>query len=493
MCVRFRFLFLFLAGLATGLPRELPAQQPAAADADGPQIISLTVLPAAEPRPALKYRLLPAPRERTPGNAAVLYYRAILQVKSLPAEHWNEHGQKSEAWLAAPLDQFPKEEVRKWLGGEALFAELRRAVYREQCDWDLRADELRGLEPIQLLLEDAQQCRNLARKLQLKARLEISEGRYADALETLRHGYQLGQDVAKTPLLINGLVGIAITAVMNGELLKLIEASDVNYYWAIAALPRPVFNMRPAMEFEMNMPYQIFPFLKDAESAERTPQEWQQLIAGCLRLLPELSSGSAHQPADWQAELLAAAAMAKLYPPAKERLIAGGMPREKVEAMPVGQVVAIHTSRSLRYSYEEIGKLFFLPPGDAVKRSAAVEKRLMEQGLMGQAFSGDAGLPLAELLLPAVGAVNQATLRIERERSALQAIEALRMHAAQTGKLPASLADVTVVPVPNDPATEQPFAYAYDAAKGEATLDSPALPGQHPRGNAKRYVIRLRK
>ena len=492
MCVRVYRLALLLAGLATVLPGRLAAQQPAA-EPDGPQIISLTVSPAPEPRPALQYRLLPAASERSPGNAAVLYYRAILLVKSLPADHWKEHAEKSEAWLAAPLDKLPKEEVRKWLGSDALFAEVRRAAHREHCDWDLRVQDLRGLEPIQVLLEDAQQCRSIARKLQLKARLEISEGRYADALETLRLGYQLGQDVAKTPLLINGLVGIAITAVMNGELTKLIEASDANYYWAIAALPSPVFDMRPAMEFEMNMPYQMFPFLKDAETAERTPEAWQRLVVDCLRMIPHLSSGPSNQPADWQAELLAAAAVAKLYPPAKQRLIAGGMPEDKVEALPVAQVVAIHTSRSLRYSYQEIGKLFFMPPAEAVKRSMAIEQRLKEQGLLGPAFSGDAGLPLAEMLLPAVGAVNQATLRIERERCALQAIEAIRMHAAAAGKLPASLAEVTVVPVPNDPAIEQPFAYTYDDAKAEATLDSPALPGQHPRGNAKRYVIRLRK
>jgi hypothetical protein len=490
MHVRFNAFALLTAGLALIAPGTLSAQ-PAAADPT--QIISLDVLPAAEPRPALQHRLLPRPSERSPGNAAVIYYRAILLVKSLPAEHWKEHGEKSEAWLAAPLDQFPKEEVRKWLGGDALFAEVRRATYREHCDWDLRVQDLRGLEPIQVLLEDAQQCRSIARKLQLKARLEISEGRYGDALETLRMGYQLGQDVAKTPLLINGLVGIAITGVMNGELTKLIGASDANYYWAIAALPRPVFDMRPAMEFEMNMPYQMFPFLKDAETAERTPEQWQRLTVECLRMIPHLSSGPSQQPADWQAELLAAAAVAKLYPPAKERLIADGMPRDKVEALFVAQVVAIHTSRSLRYSYEEIGKLFLLPPSEAVKRSMFVEQRLKEQGLLGNTFSGDAGLPLAEVLLPAVGAVNQATLRIERERCALQAVEALRMHAAATGKLPTALSDVSVVPVPNDPATEQPFAYSFNESTGVATLESPALPGQNPRGNAKRYVVRIRK
>src|SRR5213593_2791887 len=42
-----------------------------------PLVVRLTVHPAAEPTPALKYRLLPEVRELTPGNAAVLYYRAF--------------------------------------------------------------------------------------------------------------------------------------------------------------------------------------------------------------------------------------------------------------------------------------------------------------------------------------------------------------------------------------------------------------------------------
>ena len=40
------------------------------------QTIRLTVPPAKPPSPALRYPLLPELRDRTPGNAAQLYYRA---------------------------------------------------------------------------------------------------------------------------------------------------------------------------------------------------------------------------------------------------------------------------------------------------------------------------------------------------------------------------------------------------------------------------------
>src|SRR5262245_9270949 len=353
-----------------------------ATDPNVPQKIELTLIPAAEPRPALRYRLMPAPHERTPGNGAVLYYRALLWLKSRPPEHWKEYDQKSEAWLASPLDKLPKDEVRKWVSADSLWRELRLAAYREKCDWDLRVQDLRGKDTVYLLLDDAQQCRTIARWLQLKARLEMSEGRYADALETLRLGYQLGHDVARTPLLINGLIGIAINGVMNGELLKLMEGSDANYYWALAALPDPVINMLPAVEYELNLPYQVFDFLKDAETAERSPEEWRRLIVDCLQTLPELESASAFRGPQWQNELLAAAAIAKLYPPAKERLLADGLPRERVEAMPAAQVVAIHTARSVRYTYDEVGKLFYLPAHESARRREQVIERLKQARLL---------------------------------------------------------------------------------------------------------------
>lgn len=469
--------------------QEQPTAEPAPV-----QTINLTVAPAAEPRPALKYRLTPAPHERQPGNAAIFYYRALLAIKSLPQEHWKEFDEKSAAWMAGSLDKIPKEEARTLLGPMPMFGELKKAVYREHCDWDLRVQDLRGLDTIYLILDDAQQCRSLARKLQLKARLETSEGHYDEALETLRMGYQLGQDVAETRLLINGLIGVAITAQMNGELVKLIEASDANYYWALAALPEPVISMRPAIEYEMNLPQQIFPFLKDPETTERAPEEWQRLILDCLQKLPELDGGSRTPEPAWAMQLVAAAAMAKLYPAAKERLIADGMPRDRIETMPVGQVVAIHTARAQRYVYDEVGKLFYLPAHEALRRDAEVIKHLQSQGFMQPGLKGEEGLPIASLMLPAVSNVKLASIRLDRERAALQTIEALRMHAAAAGKLPASLAEISIVPIPSNPITGMAFDYRLDAASGTATLDLPAPAGfEKQPGHAKRYVIQLRK
>ena len=106
--------------------------------------------------------------------------------------------------------------------------------------------DLHGPELYSFLLPEIQECRELARTLRVKARYEIFDGRLADAFETLRWGYQLARDAAQPPFLISGLVGVAIAGVMNVELEHLIEESGDNYYWAIAGLPQPLIDLRPA-------------------------------------------------------------------------------------------------------------------------------------------------------------------------------------------------------------------------------------------------------
>ena len=467
------------------------AQEAPAPDSNRPEAIELVLAPAAEPRPALKYTLLPTPAERSPGNGAQHYYKAILLQKNQPKEISEQYSQNYERWLAAKREDFPHEEVARWLAPQAnVLAEVKVAAFRETCDWDFRLQDLRGPELLGFLLPEIQECRTLGRTLQLKARAETMAGRPDEAIQTLRLGYQLARDTAQPPYLICALVGVAIESIMDQELLVLMQHSDANYYWALAALPKPLVELRHAMEFEMNMPQQIFPLLADAETAQRSPDEWRRELIDCTRGLASLGGGAAMEP--WQAELAAAGIAAKLYPAAKEQLLADGFDPQKLEAMPVAQVVAIQTSRSVKYAFQEVFKLSFMPYHDAIARESALLKRLEEEGHLHGRLGGREGLPITSLLMPAVAAVRHAEMRSARNPAALQAIEAIRMHAAATGKLPASLAQIDIVPVPLNPATGQPFVYVLDAAAGAATLEYPPTGNLPARHDAKRYDIRLK-
>src|SRR4051794_36716272 len=78
---------------------------PAAAQPPEIPVRKLTVSPAAAPEPALRYRLLPELRETSPGNAALLYYRAF-------APDWwgNLRGNKDlQEKVEGALDKSPAE------------------------------------------------------------------------------------------------------------------------------------------------------------------------------------------------------------------------------------------------------------------------------------------------------------------------------------------------------------------------------------------------
>jgi hypothetical protein len=431
--------------------------------------------------------------ERRPGNAATHYYRAIILQRQKPKEYWQEASDNYVAWNEGPDDKFPKADVAKWLSAQqSVLAELKEAAYKEHCDWELRLQDRRGPELFSYLIPEIQQSRELARTLRLKARYEIIDGQHREALETLRQGYQLARDTTQLPFIVAGLVGVAIEGIVTAELEHLISISGENYYWAIASLAQPVADLRPALQFEMNSPAQVFPFLKDAETAVRSPEEWRTLIVRSLADLGDLGGSGAFK--GWQGEFAAAGLMAKLYPVAKQELLASGMDREKVEAMSVGQVVAVHTARITESLYHELFKYTLLPYAQGIPRLSETMQRLEKNEIRPDArLSGKIGLPIANLFLPSVHSVLLAQVRSVRNLTALQAVEAIRMHTAIHGALPASLSDITIVPVPPNPATGQPFAYKLDAAAGAATLDVDPSAGRQARYEGKHYVLKLRK
>jgi tetratricopeptide (TPR) repeat protein len=81
--------------------------------------------------------------------------------------------------------------------------------------------------------------------------------------------------------------------------------------------------------------------------------------------------------------------------------------------------------------------------------------------------------------------------RLDRHVAALQCIEAMRLYmAAHDGAFPSRLSDVTLVTVPDDPATRKPFVYNRTGSK--AVLETPATKGARIR-DAMRYELNLKE
>ena len=82
--------------------------------------------------------------------------------------------------------------------------------------------------------------------------------------------------------------------------------------------------------------------------------------------------------------------------------------------------------------------------------------------------------------------------RTDRRFAALEYVEALRMYAARNGRWPAVPADVTDVPLPDDPMTGKPFEYR--VRENKAVVAAPTVvAGKSDGPNAVSYEVYLRK
>lgn len=449
-------------------------------------VIRMSVTPAPEPTPAFRYRIMQRPIDLVAGNAAPYYYRAIMEMPRTWRSVRDRYGEAIDEWYVGevPLSKLPLENVRDAARSVDRLVNnyLAEAVSRRDCDWQWNVEDMRGPEVISFLLEEVQQSRQFTRAMMISARLAVAEGRYDDALRYLQINYRLAQDIAEVPFLVCSLVGTALVSISHVATLDMIAAPDSpNLYWALTELPRPPIDYRSAMRFEFEIGLRIFPFLEDAETTERSSEEWARLWHQAWADLPKLMNGPVPNGA-----MVGTGAALVGYTHAKRRLIDDGMDAETVHAMPVGQVMAVYTARGYERITSEYEKKLLVPfwRVDDVDAERVLREARPLGGGQWQEF-----LPVATTLLPAVNAARSAEVRSQRDIDALRVIEALRMYAADRGQLPQRLEDIHQVPVPPNPATGQPFVYRLQDET--AILELPASDG-FPAGS-RRFEITIQQ
>ena len=452
----------------------------------------MTVSAAPEPTPAFQHRFI-KPRTELKESNAPAFYRRIYAENDLRGKNKrleNEIGEQWYDWATAdtPLSEIPLEQLRR--AANMFQYEVthgaRAGADSKHCDWGLAIEQIEGIETIQFLLPEFQGMRNLARGVALNARLAIAERRFDDAVDFLRINYRLAADTGQVPLLVCVLIGDAVVGITYNSALDLIAAPDSpNLYWALSELPDPIVPMREALRFEMSIGPRIFPLLKDAETAVRAPEEWNRLFHDAAEIMPQLVSGRLAWRTRALAEFGGVGAGILGYPHAKRRLVEWGYSSEEVDAMAVGQVLAIYSARTYQFHADNMEKAFYTGFSQSQQLLREADQQLGDAGSFSE--NPDRELfPVAEALVPAVSACRNAEMRIRRDVAALRVIEALRMHAAEQGSLPDSLDVVTCVPVPLNPATDRPFDYSLS---GEvAVLDLPQSDGVH---TGRRYEIQL--
>ena len=460
---------------------KAPGQQ---AKQSAPKIktIDLSIHPAELSRPAMKYRLLPEFIDRTPGNAAPVYLKAILILKDVRMSSEKEKALWDDvvAWLEMPLEKLPQNDVRNALAPfQNVLRQVKLASRRERCDWELPIRE-QGVDVLAILLPEIQASRTIARLIALDARLQIAQGKLSQAVTTLRTGYTLARHVGEQNLLISGLVGLAIGGIMDRQLLDLMQQPQTpNLYWTITQLPRPLVDLRGAMELEGSTVYLLFPLLHEAKTKSYTPAQWQAkldaVIARFVKIAPMLSGASDSHTKSTLTKLGMRVLIGSAGPVAKKFLIDRGHPKKKVDAMSAEHAVLLHIAENYDEQRDEMFKWFQVPYWQ-VKRDekllAAARKREL--------------VPLGSLLLPAIQSVHLSAARSQRRQEVMRIVEALRLYAARhDGWLPEKLSDVTEVPIPINPLTGKAFGYKLDGKT--AVLDT-AGP---PKGSPRRYRISM--
>jgi hypothetical protein len=452
--------FMALApGVACAQVAAAPPAKPAQ-EKDEPETVKLVLHPAPEPRPAMKYFLYPPLLDRRPGNAAVIYGKVSAARTELDTN--GELREKIANWVEMPLEKLPKDEMHKRFDGHSRFRFLDSAARRESVDWEL---PVREEEFFTILLPELQQLRDFGRSLSAKARLEIADGKYDDALHTLQTGYALARHASEGPTLIHALVGIAISNTMCKQVETLAQQPGApNLYWALTHLPQPLADMRRGFEAEWSMIYLSYPELRDLDKKDLSPEEWRRMLEKLFNRFQAWSDGGLRAAPPLQ-PLVATGVALWAYPQAKQGMIARGYTAAQVEAMPAAKVVLLDTMLTYNEFRDEMFKWFAVPWPQAQKGLADAERRLHNAEHQG-------AIPVARALLPAIGNAYRAEARHERSIAALRVVEAIRLYgASHAAHLPDKLDDVTEVPIPQDPMTGKPF--VYQRTGDRAVLESP--------------------
>ena len=494
--IRSLILVLLASALVSAQPQpqkaDDPPKRPAPPGKDPPASTSdfraLTVSPAPVAVPALKYELLPRLRDRKPGNAAMDYHRAYLLRPSWPRDPQEavKLNETIMAWEGTPTDKLPLADVKRYLAGHAQsFRALDAAALADRCDWDL-ANKL-SVNNIEPLLTEVQTFRELVRFQHLRIRVYLAENEFDAAVRAIQAGIRLGKDVAEGPTLIHSLVGIAIVEVSLGSLQQLIQRPDSpNMYWALTTLPRPVVDPRMSFEGETRLFDNLFPNAKVLEKGPVSPERANAVLEEMLTAFNSMG-----KPDDGKVRLggLELAGMVALQAPAaRKQLVALGWPVAMVEKMPATQVVALRAITVYRTISDDQVKCFSLPYPEALAEIAKLNERV-------EKLKKEAGDPIVSsfaLNVRAFEKVFSAHARVNRRIAMMRAVEAVRLHAAANeGKLPKTLADVKLVPVPEDPYTLKPFEYVVTGDKFTLTALPPA--GEEPHVvNCMKYEVTLR-
>jgi hypothetical protein len=450
---------LFCAVLAA-LPLTARAEpQPAATET----VIRLSVQPMPVPKPTLRYVLLPELREMNPGNPIQSYLRCFAEQQNFFFK--KESCDRRDQLLAMPLRDLPAQEVQDY--GRHALRQADWAARLDKPDWQILPQLKR--DGINLLIPDVQQMRMLANALKVRFRGEVAAHRFDDACRTAKTLFAMSRHLSEHPTFIGDLVGIAIAYVALGPLEEMLEQPGCpNLYWALTYLPTPLVPLDKGAEGERVW---IEPEFRDlSETSPMSAEQLKKAIAHFDQLLKLAASEGQPVKSAMQAWLDARTKDEAVVRAARRNLIDHGLTEELVQRFPAEQVLLLEQKQLCAARQDEVLKLVHLPVWQVEVLDPHVRWKKE---------------PILFDLSPAILKVRRAQGRLDQRIALLRHVEALRLYAAaHGGRLPEKLADVTEVPLPDDPFTGKPFHYHLDSTTAH-------LRGSSPRGEEKNPAFNI--
>ena len=450
------------AGSAMTLQQLQQARQTQTNATQQPEL--LRVNPAAEPSPALRYRLYPARWELRPGSALLHFTRAHILLHQFP----NEKQKEWQEWSRDENDPSDQDLAATLVSLDPVFDELHELAQSEDLTWDHRIRDVRGMAVYHYQLSDVHEVRPMVRLLSLKIRHQLKKQDFDGAFSSISDGLRLAEFVGQGETLIQKVVGLAMASIIRGSLQEAIATPGCpNLYWALASIPQPLIRVSDVVLWEVRNIPRVLPVLEEAETANWTDEEAIAKWASLVEDLDQLGGNGGFL--DHRSRGVFAIASVTFVDVARERLLANGVSEARLETLPPLQIVLLDASRELRRIGDDVGKAHLLPVSLAkplVERESEVFQRWQTKNRISSVPAMIAGI-----LFPPGGQVLEAETRVFMAYNRLMTVEALRMHAAEhAGELPATLAQLNPVPAMLDPFTNQPFEYRIETHNDVRTI-----------------------
>ena len=248
-----------------------------------------------------------------------------------------------------------------------------------------------------------------------------------------------------------------------------------------------MMSIRSALDQCLHGFYIDHPELHNIGRQSHTPEEWQKMLDQVVEHLTSIDESGKEPPSQDARKLKICREVMESYPQAKKYLIAHGRPAAEVEVMSVPQAVLLCTMQTYDELHERAIALALLPYSKAGRKLQQLEKQLTDPSISNDGMLCPVKKSLASISYPS--ATRMACT--DRKIASLAIIEAIRIYAAShDGRLPKKLADITEVPIPNDPTRDEPFSYHREG--DAAILESPLPPAAELPLMELRYRIEMK-